>query len=185
MTKGSPVLCCGLRHPFGLTLRDGSHADLLVLIVAKLMAGFTKNHILIRNLIAIGSFPLVTVTSLFVMRRLQIRDSVALVASARRTKVISGGWQRPVGPAARVNRRTAVEHQRWRSGSADSTKPPPPRHAQAQSREEDCLRRPGFPLRQNLLVEHPARLEVENTFTAAPANLVLHVFELIVAALDA
>ncbi len=70
-----------LGAPLGMNLRDCPHADLLVLAVANLMAGFTKDHILIRNLIAIASFPLVTVTSLFVMRRLGIRDSVALVAS--------------------------------------------------------------------------------------------------------
>jgi phosphoglycerol transferase len=70
-----------LGAPFGMNLRDCPHADLLVLAVTKLMASFTKDHVLIRNLIAIASFPLVTVTSLFVMRRLRIRDSVALVAS--------------------------------------------------------------------------------------------------------
>ena len=70
-----------LGAPFGLDMRDFPLADLLVLGAAKFLSFFTKNHILIRNLIAVGSYPLVTVTSLHVMRRLGIRYTIALAGS--------------------------------------------------------------------------------------------------------
>ncbi len=70
-----------LGAPFGMNLRDLPQPDLLVLAVTKMLALFTKNHHLIRNLVAIGSYPLVTVTSLYVMRRLGIRSFFALPAS--------------------------------------------------------------------------------------------------------
>ncbi len=70
-----------LGAPFGLNMRDFPIPELLVLGVAKLLSFFTKNHNLIRNLIAIGSFPLITATSLHVMRRLGIRYTIALCGS--------------------------------------------------------------------------------------------------------
>lgn len=70
-----------LGAPFGLNMRDLPQSDLLVLGSAKTLALFTKNHILIRNLIAIGSYPLVTVTSLYAMRRLGVRYAIALSGS--------------------------------------------------------------------------------------------------------
>jgi hypothetical protein len=70
-----------LGAPFGLNFRDICWPDLLILAVVKLLALFTKQHILIRNILAVGSYPLVTLTSLFVMRRLGIRPVIALVGS--------------------------------------------------------------------------------------------------------
>jgi phosphoglycerol transferase len=70
-----------LGAPFGLNMRDFPIPELLVLSVAKLLAFFTKNHNLIRNLIAIASYPLITATSLHVMRRLGIRYTIALCGS--------------------------------------------------------------------------------------------------------
>ena len=70
-----------LGAPFGLNMRDFPQADLLVLGSAKLLALFTKNHVLIRNLVAIGSYPLVACASLYAMRRLGIRFAIACVSS--------------------------------------------------------------------------------------------------------
>jgi len=70
-----------LGAPFGLNMRDFPLPDMLVLGSAKTLALFTKNHILIRNLVAIGSYPLVAVTSLYTMRRLGVRFLIAFVAS--------------------------------------------------------------------------------------------------------
>jgi len=70
-----------LGAPFGLNMRDFPIPELLVLGVAKALTFFTKNHNLIRNLIAIASYPLIAATSLHVMRRLGIRYVIALCGS--------------------------------------------------------------------------------------------------------
>ena len=70
-----------LGAPFGLNLRDASSPDFFLLATIKLLTLVTKNHVLIRNVLAIASYPLVTLTSLYVMRRLGIRSTIALVAS--------------------------------------------------------------------------------------------------------
>ena len=70
-----------LGAPFGLNMRDFPIPELLVLSVAKALTFFTKNHNLIRNLIAIASYPLIAATSLHVMRRLGIRYAIALCGS--------------------------------------------------------------------------------------------------------
>jgi phosphoglycerol transferase len=70
-----------LGAPFGLDMRDMPMPDLLVLAAAKCLALITKHHVLVRNLLAIASFPLVALTSLYAMRQLGIRYSIALTGS--------------------------------------------------------------------------------------------------------
>jgi phosphoglycerol transferase len=70
-----------LGAPFALNVRDFAALDVYVLYAAKLLTVFTKNHNLIRNLVALTSFPLITLTSLYVMRRLGVRYTIALAAS--------------------------------------------------------------------------------------------------------
>lgn len=67
--------------PFGMDLTDLPMPDVVVWGAAKFVALFTKNHMLVRNIVMIGSFPLMTVTSLYVMRRLGISYLVSLGAS--------------------------------------------------------------------------------------------------------
>ena len=70
-----------LGAPFSMNLRDFPGLDYFVLSETKLITFFTKNHNLVRNIVALSSFPLITVTSLYAMRRLGIRYSIALMAS--------------------------------------------------------------------------------------------------------
>jgi phosphoglycerol transferase len=70
-----------LGAPFSMNLRDFPGLDYFVLPETKLITFFTKNHNLVRNIVALTSFPLITVTSLYAMRRLGIRYSIALMAS--------------------------------------------------------------------------------------------------------
>lgn len=70
-----------LGAPFGQDLRDLPMPDVAIWGAVKLCSWFTNNHILVRNLVVIGSFPLMTVTSLYAMRRLGIGYLVALGTS--------------------------------------------------------------------------------------------------------
>jgi len=70
-----------LGAPFGLNLRDFPLPDLAVLGSIKLLTVFTKNHNLIRNLVVLGGFPLITLTSLYAMQRLGVRYIIALTLS--------------------------------------------------------------------------------------------------------
>ena len=70
-----------LGAPFGANFADLPQPDLLLHSVCKLIALVTRNHMLTRNIVAIGSYPLVALTSLYVMRRLGVRDVIAVVAS--------------------------------------------------------------------------------------------------------
>ncbi len=69
-----------LGAPFGANFADIPNPDLLLQVVCKLLALVTKNHMLTRNLMAISSYPLVALTALYVMRRLGVRDLIAVVA---------------------------------------------------------------------------------------------------------
>lgn len=70
-----------LGAPFGLNLRDFPLPDVAVFGATKLLTLFTKNHNLIRNLVVLGGFPVVTLTSLYAMQRLGIRYTIALTCS--------------------------------------------------------------------------------------------------------
>jgi phosphoglycerol transferase len=70
-----------LGAPFGMDLRDLPMPDLLIWGAIKLCGLFTDNHILVRNIVVLGSFPLMTVTSLYVMRRLGLGFVISLGAS--------------------------------------------------------------------------------------------------------
>lgn len=70
-----------LGAPFGANYADIPDSIFLVSLACKLLTFVTKNSILIRNILTIGSYPLVTVTALYAMRRLGVRYVIALVAS--------------------------------------------------------------------------------------------------------
>ncbi|WP_394821072.1 hypothetical protein [Pendulispora albinea] len=67
--------------PTGLDAHDFPIPDLLFLLWIKAAALFTKNPFRIANWTIVLGFPLVTVPTLFVLRRLGLRYSIALVAS--------------------------------------------------------------------------------------------------------
>ncbi|MGO8997555.1 MAG: hypothetical protein ACLQVI_29920 [Polyangiaceae bacterium] len=67
--------------PLGLDLRDFPFPDQLLNLWVKGATLFTRNPFLIANVTLVASFPLVTLPALFVLRRLNVRYSIALVAS--------------------------------------------------------------------------------------------------------
>jgi len=70
-----------LAAPFGANVRDFAGPDVLILAAVKFVTLFTNNHLLVRNIIAIASYPAVALTSLYVMRRMGVRHGIALAAS--------------------------------------------------------------------------------------------------------
>ncbi len=64
--------------PTGLDLRDYPMPDLFVHCIVKLATLFTHNPFVIQGWLLVMSFPLVTLTALYVLRRFEIRGSIAL-----------------------------------------------------------------------------------------------------------
>ena len=64
--------------PTGLDLRDYPMPDLFVHVIVKLATIFTHNPFVIQGWMLVASFPLVTLTALYVLRRFEIRGSIAL-----------------------------------------------------------------------------------------------------------
>ena len=67
--------------PDGHDLADFPVGEGLNYLIIKMLALFTSNWVLILNLFFLLGFPLITLTSLFVFRRLGIRDSLPFSAS--------------------------------------------------------------------------------------------------------
>ncbi len=70
-----------LGAPFGANVRDFAGPDFLILLAVKFVTLFTHQHILVRNIIAVASYPLVAVTALYALRRMGVRYSIALAGS--------------------------------------------------------------------------------------------------------